>query len=40
LSLGSESGYRENVISSNTLATVLGGINAGDNVCNGVLTCP
>ena len=33
-------GYRENVITDNTLGTVSGGVNAGGNVCNGSLTCP
>jgi hypothetical protein len=32
--------YRENVITDNTVGTVTGGVNAGDNVCNGSLTCP
>jgi len=38
LNLGS-SGYRENVVSGNG-GTVSGGVNAGNNVCNGLLTCP
>ena len=40
LSLDSATAYRENVITSNTLGTVNGGVNAGGNVCNGSLTCP
>ncbi len=40
LNLVSPSGYRENVISNNTAGTVFGGVNAGNNVCNGLLTCP
>jgi len=35
--------YRENTISTyltTALGTVNGGTNAGDNVCNGSLTCP
>jgi parallel beta-helix repeat protein len=32
-------GYRENVIHGN-LATVYGGKNMGNNLCNGSLTCP
>ncbi len=37
---GSGGGYLENVITSNTMGTVLGGVNAGGNVCNFSLTCP
>ncbi len=40
LRLGGQSGYRESVIMGNTAGTVLGGVNAGDNVCNDLLTCP
>jgi hypothetical protein len=42
LNLGSSSGYRENVISSNTAGTVTGTgiVNLGDNACNGSTTCP
>jgi len=40
LNLGSQSGYRENVITNNTTGTVTGGVDAGANVCNGSLTCP
>ena len=43
LILSSESGYRENVISSNTAGTVatFGTIvNLGNNACNGSTTCP
>jgi hypothetical protein len=42
LRLGDDSGYRENVISQglNGVGTVDGGVDMGDNVCNGSLTCP
>lgn len=42
LSLGPQSGYRENVISSNTGGTVdgTGLVNLGSNACNGSATCP
>ena len=40
LNLGSQSAYRENVITGNATGTVTGGTNAGANVCNGSLTCP
>jgi parallel beta-helix repeat protein len=41
LNAQSQSGYRENVLSNNTGGTVTGlGINAGNNVCDGSLTCP
>jgi hypothetical protein len=40
LNLGSQTGYRENVVSLNAGGTIGGGTNAGDNVCNGSLTCP
>ncbi len=33
-------GYRENVITVNLPGTVLGGVDAGGNVCDGSLTCP
>jgi parallel beta-helix repeat protein len=36
----SGSGYRNNVITDNTMGTVSGGVNAGGNICNGSLTCP
>lgn len=42
LSLGTQSGYRENVISNNTAGTVNGVslVNLGNNACNGSTTCP
>jgi len=40
LFLGSDTGYRANVITLNVTGTVMGGVNAGGNVCNGLLTCP
>lgn len=40
ISLSSDSGYRENVVSGNTLGTVTGGANLGNNLCNGLTTCP
>ncbi len=40
LRLGSQAGFRENVISSNTAGTTSGGVNLGDNACNGTTTCP
>lgn len=42
LELGSQSGYRENVISNNTAGTVNGAlaVNLGNNACNGSATCP
>jgi hypothetical protein len=42
LVLGAWTGYRENVISSNTGGTVSGAsaVNLGDNVCNGLTVCP
>jgi hypothetical protein len=38
LRLGTDSGYRENVVSDNTAGAVIGGIDAGANVINGVVT--
>ncbi len=37
-----QSGYRENVISSNSAGTVtgIGPVNLGNNACNGSTTCP
>lgn len=35
-----DSAYRENTISNNAGGTVSGGINLGDNSCNGAATCP
>jgi parallel beta-helix repeat protein len=32
--------YRENVVDLNISGTVLGGVDAGGNVCNGSLSCP
>jgi hypothetical protein len=40
ISLSADSAYRENVISNNSSATVTGGVNLGDNSCNGTTTCP
>lgn len=42
LNLGTQSGYRENAISSNTAGTVTGTsfVNLGNNVCNGSTACP
>jgi parallel beta-helix repeat protein len=37
---GSETSYGDNTLSNNTQGTVIGGIDAGGNVCNGSLTCP
>ena len=38
--LSTDAGYSRNVISGNTTGTVLNGVSAGLNVCNGVATCP
>ncbi|MBK7948250.1 MAG: right-handed parallel beta-helix repeat-containing protein [Deltaproteobacteria bacterium] len=42
LNLASQSGYRENVITSNGAGTVSGAslVNLGNNACNGSTTCP
>ena len=40
LDLGSGVGYGENTVSSNIGGSVLGGVDAGGNVCNGATTCP
>jgi parallel beta-helix repeat protein len=40
LSLGSQSTYRENTVTNNTGGSVNGGVNMGDNSCNGTTTCP
>ncbi len=42
LNLGTQSGYRENVISGNTAGTVTGTglVNLCNNACNGTATCP
>lgn len=42
LRLGIQSGYRENVVNSNTAGTVTGTdvVNLGNNTCDGSLVCP
>lgn len=40
LNLGSQSAYRENVVTDNTAGTVNGGVNMLSNSCNGTTTCP
>lgn len=40
LYLRPESGYADNVISGNSIGTVLGGVEMGTNLCNGNTTCP
>lgn len=40
LHLGSKSGYRGNVTTNNTAGAVSGGVDAGNNVCDGSTTCP
>jgi hypothetical protein len=42
LNLGSQSAYRDNVITINTAGTVLGAtaVDMGGNSCNGTATCP
>jgi len=42
LDLGQESGYRENLVSNNTLGTVNGTllVNMGNNACEASTTCP
>jgi len=44
LNLGSQSAYRENVITANSTGAVDGGVNLGDNYCAGTgvvsPTCP
>jgi hypothetical protein len=37
---GAGTAYRENQIGTNTLGTVLGGVNTGSNLCNGSGICP
>ena len=32
--------YRENVITNNTMGTVLGGVNLFSSSCNGTAACP
>ena len=38
--LAAGSGYRGNTVSSNGGGTIVGGKDAGGNVCDGTLTCP
>lgn len=40
--LRAQSGYRENVITSNTAEAVNGAtaVNLGNNACNGTVKCP
>ena len=40
LRLFSDTAYRENVITGNTMGTVSGGVNMLSNSCNGKTTCP
>lgn len=40
LNLATQTGYSGNVISQNVAGTVLNGVPAGNNVCNGSTTCP
>jgi hypothetical protein len=40
LRLGSDTAYRENTITGNAAGSVDGGVNMGDNSCNGSTTCP
>jgi hypothetical protein len=40
LRLASDAGYRENTISNNSGGTVTGGVNMGNNSCNGATFCP
>jgi parallel beta-helix repeat protein len=40
LSLATNTGYSSNVVSTNTAGTVLNGVPAGGNVCNGTTVCP
>jgi hypothetical protein len=40
LNLASDAAYRENMVVDNTAGTVNGGLNLGDNACNGNTTCP
>jgi len=40
LNLGLDSAYRENLITSNTTGSVIGGVNMFSNSCNGTTTCP
>jgi len=38
--LGAKASYRANTVTSNLGGTVVGGVDAGDNVCDGTLGCP
>jgi hypothetical protein len=40
LTLGSNVGYVGNVLYGNTSGTVVGGVQVGQNLCNGSTTCP
>jgi len=40
IALGIGSAYRENVVNDNTGSSIGGGVNLGDNSCNGTATCP
>jgi len=40
LDLDADTAYRENVVVSNTLGSVDGGLDLGDNSCNGTTSCP
>ena len=40
LNLAVNTAYSQNSINGNTLGTVLNGVSAGLNVCNGLTTCP
>ena len=40
LSLATQTGYSTNVVSQNVAGTVLNGVPAGGNVCNGTTVCP
>ncbi len=40
LNLHPQAGYRENVISNQVAGTVTGGVDLGNNACNGSTTCP
>jgi hypothetical protein len=40
ISLEPASAYRENVVNDTTGSTIAGGVDLGDNSCNGTATCP
>ena len=40
LNLSTATGYSNNVIQGNTTGTVLNGVSTGQNLCNGLTTCP